>query len=140
DDGRRRKIAAIDQALRLHTVDRGDPVGVLARVGGLEIAALVGVIVEAVTINLPVVLDGFITGAAALVVAALQPSVTQRLIAGHRSSEPGHRIVLERLGLQPILELDLRLGEGSGAALAMGVIMAAVAVRDQMATFESAGV
>ncbi len=136
EDGRRRKVAAIEQALRLHRPDPADPIGVLAAVGGLEIAALVGVIVEAVTTNLPIVLDGFITATAALVAATLEPTVARRLIAGHRSTEPGHAIVLERLALRPILDLDLRLGEGSGAALAMGVISAAVAVRDGMATFE----
>jgi nicotinate-nucleotide--dimethylbenzimidazole phosphoribosyltransferase len=140
DDGRRRKVGAIEQALRLHHPDLGDPVGVLASVGGLEIATLVGVIVEAVTSGLPIVLDGFITATAALVAGALEPSVASRLIAGHRSTEPGHAVVLESLGLRPILELDLRLGEGSGAALAMGVITAAVDIRDGMATFESAGV
>jgi nicotinate-nucleotide--dimethylbenzimidazole phosphoribosyltransferase len=86
------------------------------------------------------VLDGFITGAAALVATAIEPSIAPRLIAGHRSAEPGHAIVLEHLGLRPILELDLRLGEGSGAALAMAIIAAAVAVRDGMATFDDAGV
>jgi nicotinate-nucleotide--dimethylbenzimidazole phosphoribosyltransferase len=140
DDGRQRKVRAIEQALRLHRPDPADPVGVLASVGGLEIATLVGVIVEAVTTDLPIVLDGFITATAALVAAALEPSLAKRLIAGHRSTEPGHAIVLEWLGLRPILELDLRLGEGSGAALAIGVITAAVDVRDGMATFESAGV
>ena len=85
-------------------------------------------------------LDGFITGAAALVAAPLAPGLARRLIAGHRSVEPGHRIVLERLRLEPLLELDLRLGEGSGAALAMQVLASAVAIRDGMATFASAGV
>jgi nicotinate-nucleotide--dimethylbenzimidazole phosphoribosyltransferase len=140
DEGRRRKIDAIERALRLHAPDPADPIGVLSAVGGLEIAALVGVIVEAVVRRIPLVLDGFITGAAALVAVALGPSVGPRLLAGHRSSEPGHAIALEHLGLRPILELDLRLGEGSGAALAMAVITAAVAVRDGMATFDDAGV
>lgn len=140
DDGRRRKIEAIRRAIALHAPDPADPLGVLAAVGGLEIAALVGAIAEAAVREIPVVLDGFITGAAALVATAVVPAIAPRLIAGHRSSEPGHAIVLGHLGLRPILELDLRLGEASGAALAMGVIVAAVAVRDGMATFESAGV
>jgi nicotinate-nucleotide--dimethylbenzimidazole phosphoribosyltransferase len=140
DDGWRRKVDAIEQALRLHRPDPTDPVGVLTSVGGLEIAALVGMIVQAVTTNLPIVLDGFITATAALVAVTFEPIVAKRLIAGHRSTEPGHAIVLERLGLRPILDLGLRLGEGSGAALAMSVIAAAAAVRDGMATFESAGV
>ena len=140
DDGRGRKIEAIGRALELHAPDRADPIDVLACVGGLEIAALVGVIVESVIGRVPVVLDGFITATAALVATALDPVVADRLIAGHRSSEPGNSVVLEHLGLRPILELELRLGEGSGAALAMGVIAAAVAVRDGMATFDTAGV
>jgi nicotinate-nucleotide--dimethylbenzimidazole phosphoribosyltransferase len=140
DEGRRRKIDVIERALRLHEPDPTDPIGVLSAVGGLEIAALVGVIVEAVGRRIPLVLDGFITGAAALVAVALGPAAGPRLLAGHRSSEPGHAIVLDHLGLRPILELDLRLGEGSGAALAMAVITAAVAVRDGMATFDDAGV
>jgi len=140
DEGRRRKIDAIERALALHAPSPADPIGALSAVGGLEIAALVGVIVEAVLARIPVVLDGFITGAAALVATAIEPSIAPRLIAGHRSAEPGHAIVLEHLGLRPILELDLRLGEGSGAALAMAIIAAAVAVRDGMATFDDAGV
>jgi nicotinate-nucleotide--dimethylbenzimidazole phosphoribosyltransferase len=140
DDGRTRKVAAIRRAIAIHAPDPADPVGVLAAIGGLEIAALVGVIAEAVIRRIPVVLDGFITGAAALVATAIAPAIAPRLIAGHRSSEPGHAIVLDHLGLRPVLELDLRLGEASGAAVAMGVIVAAAAIRDGMATFDSAGV
>jgi nicotinate-nucleotide--dimethylbenzimidazole phosphoribosyltransferase len=140
DAGRARKIAVIETALARHRPDPADPIGVLAQVGGLEIAVLVGVIVEAALADIPVVLDGFITASAALVAVAIEPRLGPRLIAGHRSSEPGHRVVLEHLGLAPILELDLRLGEASGAALAMAVIVAAVAVREEMATFDSAGV
>ncbi len=140
ETGRRHKVAVIETALARNDPDPGDPVGVLAAVGGLEIAALVGVIVEAALAGIPVVLDGFISTAAALVVVALQPAVAPRLIAGHRSSEPGHRIALEHLGLVPVVDLDLRLGEASGAALAMGIVVAAVAIRDGMATFDSAGV
>jgi nicotinate-nucleotide--dimethylbenzimidazole phosphoribosyltransferase len=138
--GRQRKIGVIETALARHRPDPADPIGVLAAIGGLEIAVLVGVIVEAAVARIPVVLDGFITGSAALVAVALEPGLGPRLIAGHRSSEPGHRIVLDHLGLDPILDLDLRLGEASGAALAMGVIAAAVAIRDEMATFDSAGI
>ena len=114
--------------------------GVLAAVGGLEIAVLVGIIVGAAAARIPVVLDGFITGSAALVAAGLDVNVAPRLIAAHRSVEPGHAVILERLGRDPLLDLDLRLGEGTGAALAMGLIAAAVRVRDEMATFESAAV
>jgi nicotinate-nucleotide--dimethylbenzimidazole phosphoribosyltransferase len=140
DEGRARKIAAIERALAVNRPDPADPVGVLAAVGGLEIAVLVGVIVGAAAARIPLVLDGFITGAAALVAVALEPAIAPRLIAGHRSTEPGHAIVLVRLGLAPWLELDLRLGEGSGAALAMHLVGAAAAIRDGMATFESAAV
>jgi nicotinate-nucleotide--dimethylbenzimidazole phosphoribosyltransferase len=140
DDARARKVQTIAMALARHRPDPTDPIGVLTAVGGLEIGALVGVLLGAVAGRVPVVLDGFITGAAALLAVALAPAVAPRLIAGHRGAEPGHAIVLERLGLRPLLELDLRLGEGTGAALAIQVIDAAVALRDGMATFASAGV
>ena len=135
-----RKIAAIERAIEVNSPDRRDPIGVLAAVGGLEIALLVGVIAGAAEARIPVVLDGFITGAAALVAAGLQPAIAPRLIAAHRSIEPGHAVILERLERRPLFDLDLRLGEGTGAALAMGLIGAAVRLRDGMATFESAAV
>ena len=140
DATHQRKIAAIERALAVNSPDRRDPIGVLAAVGGLEIALLVGVIVGAAELRIPVVLDGFITGAAALVAATLQPAIAPRLIAAHRSIEPGHAVILERLDRRPLLDLDLRLGEGTGAALAMGLIGAAVRLRDGMATFESAAI
>ena len=139
-EGRRRKVQAIERALAVNRPDPTDPLGVLAAVGGLEIAALTGVILGAAAARVPVVLDGFITGAAALIARDLAPAVGPRLLAGHRSPEPGHALVLQRLGLRPMLELDLRLGEGTGAALAMGLVQAAVRVRDGMATFGDAGV
>jgi nicotinate-nucleotide--dimethylbenzimidazole phosphoribosyltransferase len=137
---RAHKVAVIRHALARHRPDPADPVGVLAAVGGLEIGVLTGVILGAVAARIPLVLDGFITGSAALLAVALAPSARERLIAGHRSVEPGHAIILERLGRTPLLELDLRLGEGTGAALATTLIDAAVAVRDGMATFDSAAV
>jgi nicotinate-nucleotide--dimethylbenzimidazole phosphoribosyltransferase len=141
DEGTRaRKVAVIERALELHRPDPADPLGVLGAVGGLEIAALAGVILGAVVARVPVVLDGFITGAAALLAAGLAPGVAPRLLAAHRSLEPGHAIILQRLGLEPLLDLQLRLGEGTGAALAIGLLDAAVAIRDGMATFESASV
>jgi nicotinate-nucleotide--dimethylbenzimidazole phosphoribosyltransferase len=140
DEARLRKIAAIERALAINAPDPGDPLGVLAAVGGLEIGVLVGVIVGAAAAGIPVVLDGFITGAAALVAVSLQPAIAARVIAAHRSVEPGHAVILERLGRRPVFDLDLRLGEGTGAALAMGLIVAAVRIRDEMATFESAAV
>jgi nicotinate-nucleotide--dimethylbenzimidazole phosphoribosyltransferase len=140
DATHRRKIAAIERAIEVNRPDPTDPLGVLAAIGGLEIAVLVGIIVGAAAARIPVVLDGFITGAAALVAAGLDVNLAPRLIAAHRSVEPGHAVVLERLGRDPLLDLDLRLGEGTGAALAMGLIAAAVRVRDEMATFDSAAV
>ena len=135
-----RKVAVIEEALARNAPDPADPIGVLAAVGGVEIAALVGIILGAVAARVPVVLDGFITGAAALVAAALAPGSANRLIAAHESVEPGHAILLARLGLRPLLDLDLRLGEGTGAALGLQLIHAAVSVRDGMATFAAAAV
>jgi len=140
DDGVRRKAAVIQTALALHRPDPSRPLDVLAVVGGLEIAAIAGAILEAAARHVPVVLDGFITAAAALVAARLAPDLPARLIASHRSVEPGHRIVLDALGLEPILDLGLRLGEGSGSALAIPVIGAAARILGEMATFEDAGV
>ena len=140
DPGLERKVAAIETALALHRPDPGDPIGVLAAIGGLEIAGLVGAILAGSADRIPIVLDGFITGAAALVAAGLAPNLPERLIAAHRSVEPGHGVVLDRLGLAPILQLDLRLGEGSGAALAIPIIRAAARICGEMATFEEAGV
>jgi nicotinate-nucleotide--dimethylbenzimidazole phosphoribosyltransferase len=140
DPGLIRKVAAIEAALALHGLDPEDPLGILAAVGGLEIAGLVGAMLAAAAAGIPVVLDGFITGAAALVAAGLASNLPDRLIAAHRSVEPGHAIVLERLGLSPILQLDLRLGEGSGAALAIPIIRAAARICGEMATFDEAGV
>lgn len=135
-----RKVETVARAIARNAPDPGDPIGVLAAVGGFEIGVLVGVIIGAAGARVPVILDGFITGAAALLAAALAASIAPRCIAGHRSVEPGHAVVLERLHLRPLLELDLRLGEGTGAALAMSLVDAAIAIRDGMATFESAGV
>jgi len=134
------KVAMVARALSRNTPGASDPIAVLSTVGGFEIGVLVGVILGAAGARIPLILDGFITGAAALLAAGLVPTVAERCIAGHRSVEPGHAVVLERLGLRPLLELDLRLGEGTGAALAMSLVDAAVAIRDGMATFESAGV
>jgi nicotinate-nucleotide--dimethylbenzimidazole phosphoribosyltransferase len=135
-----RKVASIEAAIARNTPDPLDPIGSLAAIGGFEIGVLVGLIVGAVAARVPLVLDGFITGSAALVATHLQPRVARRLIAAHRSPEPGHEAILGRLGLRPILDLELRLGEGTGAALAMNVLVAAARLRDEMATFESAAV
>jgi nicotinate-nucleotide--dimethylbenzimidazole phosphoribosyltransferase len=140
DPGVARKIAVIEGALTRHRPDPADSMGVLAAVGGFEIGALAGAMLAAAARRVPVVLDGFITAAAALVATGLAADLPARLIASHRSSEPGHRIALERLGLDPILDLGLRLGEGSGAALAIPIVRAAARITGEMATFDSAGV
>ncbi|MGA8113686.1 MAG: nicotinate-nucleotide--dimethylbenzimidazole phosphoribosyltransferase [Actinocatenispora sp.] len=134
------KIEVVRRALRRHRPDRADPVEVLACVGGLEHAALAGFVLGAAAARTPVVLDGVIAGAAALVAAALAPDSTAAMIAGHRSVEPGHRIALRELGLRPLLDLDLRLGEGTGALLAVPLVQAAARTLTEVATFDSAQV
>ncbi|GAC1436336.1 MAG: hypothetical protein NVSMB65_10370 [Chloroflexota bacterium] len=140
DAGWSRKVAAIERALDVNRPDPADPLDVLAKVGGYEIAGLVGVILAAAAARLPVIVDGFISGAAALVATELCPAARDYLVAAHTSVEIGHRIILERMELIPLLILNLRLGEGTGAALAMHLIDDALAVLDEMATFGDAGV
>ncbi|MCF8034380.1 MAG: nicotinate-nucleotide--dimethylbenzimidazole phosphoribosyltransferase [Desulfarculaceae bacterium] len=140
DEGLAQKVAIIEKAIALHRPDPGDPLRALAALGGLEIAAICGFVLEAAAQGKPVLLDGFISTCGALVAAKLCPEVTGYLLAGHCSVEIGHRAQLEALGLRPILDLDLRLGEGSGAALALNVLRAAVYIYNEMATFASAGV
>jgi nicotinate-nucleotide--dimethylbenzimidazole phosphoribosyltransferase len=135
-----RKVDVIARALERHRPDPADPIGVLAAVGGLEHAALAGFVLAAAAARVPVILDGVIAGAAALVARALAPNVTAALIAGHRSSEPGAAVALKALRLRPLLDLDLRLGEGSGAALAIPIVQVAARVLAEVATFDSAGV
>ena len=134
------KAVVIERAIALNSPDPGDPLEVLAKLGGYEVAGLTGVILRAASERLPVLLDGFITSAAALVAGRLCPAATEYMIAAHCSAEPGHRLVLEELRLRPLLSLDLRLGEGTGAALAMPLVDGALAILDGMATFEEAGV
>lgn len=136
----RRKVAVIERALRIHAPDPSDPLDVLAKLGGLEIAALVGVTLGAAARRVPVVVDGFIATTAALVAVELCPVVRDYLIAAHRSVEPGHQAVLQRLEIEPLVALDLRLGEGTGAALVLPILDAALALLTEMATFEDAGV
>ena len=134
------KVHVIEHALATNTPDAQNPLDVLMKVGGLEIAGLVGVILAAGARRIPVVIDGFIAGAAALVAAELSPHLSGYLIAGHTSVEQGHGYILKRLGLHPLLNLELRLGEGTGAALAMGIIEGALRTHREMLTFAEAGV
>jgi nicotinate-nucleotide--dimethylbenzimidazole phosphoribosyltransferase len=140
EDGRQHKIAMIEAALATNHPDPTDPLDVLAKVGGFEIAGLVGVILGAAAARVPVVIDGFISGAAALVAARLAPPARDYMIAGHRSVERGHAAILAALGLEPLLDLNLRLGEGTGAALAMEIVAAAARAHREMATFAEAEV
>ena len=134
------KIAIIEKALSINMPNPADPLDVLAKVGGFEIGGIAGVIIGGALHRIPVVIDGFISGAGALIAASLAPAVKDYLIAAHQSVEIGHRCVLSHLGLRPLLNLDLRLGEGTGAALAMFLAQSAVAVLNEMATFGEAGV
>jgi nicotinate-nucleotide--dimethylbenzimidazole phosphoribosyltransferase len=140
ESGRRHKVAVIERAIELHRPNSADPLDVLTKVGGLEIGGLVGLMLGAATARVPVVLDGFIAGAAALVAVGLQPWCREYLIASHRSVEHGHRVILDHLGLKPLLDLDLRLGEGTGACLGMDLVCAAIKIYREMATFDEAGV
>jgi len=135
------KIAVVDAALNMHgDAMRDDPLEALRRVGGRELAALFGAVLAARLSRIPILLDGFVVGAAAAVLAKLADDGLAHCMAGHVSAEPGHRRLLEKLRLQPLLDLGMRLGEGSGAAVALGVLKAAVACHAGMATFSSAGV
>jgi nicotinate-nucleotide--dimethylbenzimidazole phosphoribosyltransferase len=134
------KIRVIGQGLALNRPDGNDPLDVLTKVGGLEIAAIAGLVLGCAANSIPVVIDGFISTAGALIASEQHPHVRDYLFAAHQSVEIGHRFMLERIGARPILDLDFRLGEGTGAALAMGLIEAGVKVLKEMATFEQAGV
>jgi nicotinate-nucleotide--dimethylbenzimidazole phosphoribosyltransferase len=134
------KIRVIEQGLALNRPDPKDPLDVLAKVGGLEIAAIAGLVLGCAANAIPVVIDGFISTAGALIASELHPNVRDYVFAAHASVEIGHRFMLERIGAAPILDLNLRLGEGTGAALAMSLIEAGVKILKEMATFEQAGV
>ena len=127
-------------AARARYAHGDDALAVLAEVGGLEHAALAGLVVGAAALQVPVIVDGVIAASALLVASRLVPGVEACVIAGHRSVEPGSSAVLDALGLDPVIDLDLRLGEGTGAALALPVVEAAVRVLREMATFDEAGV
>ena len=139
-DGLKRKADAVSRAVALHKAHLGDPLEVLRRLGGRELAAMAGAVLAARLQRIPVILDGYVATAAAAVLHALRPDALDHCVAGHLSAEPAHRRLLEKLGLKPILALDMRLGEGSGAALAAGIVKAAANLHNGMATFASAGV
>ena len=134
------KIACVERALDVNRPHTASGVDVLTKVGGFEIGVLAGVILGGALARRAVLLDGFVSGAAALIAHSLCPTVLDYLIAGHLSAEPGHRVALRHLGLQPLLNLDMRLGEGTGALLATGLIEVAAACLSDMATFDEAGV
>ncbi len=135
-----RKVEVVRRALELHRPDPADPIAVLSAIGGLEHAAMVGLLLGAAALRTPVILDGVSAGAAALVARAIAPEVLAACIAGHRSAEPGHVAALTTLGLRPLVDLDLRLGEGTGALLALPLVQSAARVMHEVATFDAAGV
>ena len=140
DKGLERKVAIIEKILDARRPDPEDPMDILCKIGGLEIAAMAGVSIAAASRRIPLVMDGLISTAAAALADELVPGVRNYLIAGHLSPEAGHRFLLEKLGKFPLLQLDMRVGEGTGAALAFNLIDAADNILRDMATFESAGV
>ena len=140
DEGLARKVAAVEAGLAHHRAHLGDPLEVLRRFGGREMAAICGAIIAARLQRIPVILDGYVATPAAAILRALNPAALDHCMAGHLSAEGAHRDVLARLGKQPLLALDMRLGEGSGAALAAGLVKAAAAIHAGMATFGQAGV
>jgi len=135
-----KKVQVIEQGIEQNKPDHHNPLDVLAKVGGFEIGGLVGLILGGAACRVSVVLDGFITGAAMLLAQALAPHCQDYVIPSHCSAESGHRYILEHLGLRPLLDLDLRLGEGTGACLAIGLLRSSLACMRDMATFNSAGV
>lgn len=139
-DGWRHKVEVVARAIEIHLPDEHDPLDVLSKVGGLEIGAIAGVVLAAAAAHIPVLIDGVIATAGAAIANELAPAVRAFMIAGHQSMEPGHRVLLDHLDLRPLMSLDLRLGEGTGAMLALPLLDAAVALLNEMATFSDAGV
>ncbi|WP_134704607.1 nicotinate-nucleotide--dimethylbenzimidazole phosphoribosyltransferase [Ammoniphilus sp. YIM 78166] len=140
DQGKNKKIQVIQRSIEVNQPNPEDPIDVLHKVGGLEIAGLVGIVLKAAAARIPVVVDGFITAVAALTAVRIAPACRYYLIASHQSVEPGHVLVNQLLGLEPLLNLNLRLGEGSGAAVALPLIRSVIRIAHEMATFEKAGV
>jgi nicotinate-nucleotide--dimethylbenzimidazole phosphoribosyltransferase len=138
--GVKRKIEVIERAISVNHPNASDPLDILRKTGGFEIAGLTGLILGAAGLRIPVVVDGFIATAAAALAYAIQPRVRNFMFAAHRSSEPGHAVLLDFIGLRALLDLEMRLGEGTGAALAMAIVEAAIKLFNEMATFSSAAV
>lgn len=134
------KINVIKKAISVNKPDAADGIDVLSKVGGFEIGGIAGIILGCASGRTPVVIDGFISGAGALIAAAISPDSTNYMIASHCSAEKGHRIVLDRLGLKPLFDFDMRLGEGTGAAIGINIVEASVKILSEMATFDQAGV
>lgn len=140
DDGLMKKINVIEEAISINDPVYSDPIDVLSKLGGAEIGGIAGLIIGAAAKRIPIVIDGFISTAGALIAYCLEPKVRDYMFAAHNSMEIGHRFMLERIGLLPILDLNLRLGEGTGAALAMLMIEAGLKIYKEMATFDEAGI
>jgi len=140
DETLRKKVNVIERAIKVNKPDPSDPLDVLSKVGGLEIAGIAGLIMGSAERRIPVVLDGFISGASALIAYCLEPGVKDYIFASHLSQERGHRAILDRVGLKPLLDLEMRLGEGTGACLGIFLVEAAVRIYNEMATFKGAGV
>ncbi len=140
DKGLENKIETIKKVLDINKPDKNDGLDVLSKVGGYEIGGMAGIILSAAKNNIPVIIDGFISSSAALIAFQLNPNIKDYLIASHQSVEKGHKIILDHLGLSALLDLDLRLGEGTGSALGMSLVEAGIKIYNEMATFESAGV
>lgn len=140
DEGQRRKVKVIQKVLEINQPNPKDAIDVLSKVGGFEIGGIAGIILAGAKYRIPVVIDGFISGAAALIATSLSPRVKPYLIASHQSAEIGHKVILKYLGLKPLFNLDLRLGEGTGAALGIFLAEASVKILNEMSTFVEAGV
>ena len=136
----KRKVEVIERAIEVNRPVRADPLDVLSKLGGFEIAGITGMIIGASSRRIPVVIDGFISTAGAMIAAHMNPTIKDYLFASHCSAETGHSLMLQEMGLEPILNLSMRLGEGTGAALGISIIEAGVKVMSEMATFQEAGV
>ncbi len=140
DEALARKIAVIEDSIAVNRPDPADPIDVLSKVGGAEIGGIAGLIIGAAAMRIPVIVDGFISSAGALIAYSLEPNTKDYMFAAHNSVEKGHKVILDKIGLKPILDLQMRLGEGTGAALAILVIEAGLKIYKEMATFGEAGV